>query len=98
MIKDRWIYQRREDVQTPWALYVIKEFTPQSTFDDLILDVTIYSEQIGNSDHMASFINWHYDSITGYVGRIANEITAFGGEFNFDDFQYVERELCRFIF
>ena len=97
MIKDYWIYQKR-DVPVPWALYVIKEYNPGDKFKDVVLDVTIYSEQIENNDHMLSFLNWHYPTISSYVSRFANEIAKFGGEFNPDDAAFVEQELHRVFF
>ena len=98
MIKDHWIYQNRPEVTCPWAIYVIKEYTPATPFDGILLDVTIYSEQLDYVDNMASFLNWHYDTVTGYVKRLKDEIQAFGGEFDSEDAFHVERELCKLFF
>ena len=97
MIKDCWIYQD-SDAVTPWAIYVIKEYTPNCSFADIVLDVTIYSEDIDDIDNMRAFLNLHYDTVSGYVERLQDEILVFGGRFDMLDFQKVEKALCSFIF
>lgn len=96
MIKDKWIYQDR-DVETPWAVYVVKEFEKPATLDNSRLDVTIYSENIENSDNMAAFVNWHFDSVAGYVNRLKEELEKHG-EFNTDDWIHLEIELSKLFF
>lgn len=97
MIKDCWIYQD-SDAACPWAVYIIKEYTPGCSFDDIVLDVTIYSEDIDNSEHMKAFLNWHHDTVSGYVEHLKNEILAFGGRFDNLDALKVEKALCSFIY
>ena len=96
MSKDKWIYQDR-DVETPWAVYVVKEFEKPATLDNSRLDVTIYSESIANSDNMVAFINWHFDSVAGYVNRLREELLKYG-EFTTDDWIHVEIELSKLFF
>lgn len=73
MIRDYWIYQKR-DVQTPWALYVVKEFdrrNPSAT----VIDYTLYHEDIDSATHSKSFVGLHYETIAGYVNDIVTQIS-----------------------
>ena len=97
MIKDKWIYQEN-DAAYPWALYCIKEYTPGCSFDEMSLDVTIYSEDIDAVDNMLSFLNWKYESVSGYVEKIKSVILSFGGKFDKYDERRVEIELCKLFF
>ena len=98
MIKDKWIYQNNLKASVPWALYVIKEYEPGSSFDDVVLDITFYSEQIDNSEHMLAFLNWQYPTLQSYVSQISNQIDKFGGLFDCNDADMVEHELCKLFF
>lgn len=76
MIRDYWVYQQRQSETAQWALYVVKEFTrghPEAT----VLDITVYSEDIGNATNSISFVGWHYDTIMGYVNALALEMEKF---------------------
>ena len=94
MIKDKWIYPDKASSEVvPWALYCVKEYEPRDPMNSAELDITIYSEQLDGYDHMRSFLGWKYDTISGYVSRIKNEIRSFGGMFDEADFKHVEKEL-----
>lgn len=99
MIKDKWIFQIRSDVHTPWALLVVKEYEPTCNFDDVIIDITFYSEDIGaDDDNMISFVNWQFATISEYVHMIERIIKNFGGHFDMHDRHEVEHELCDLFF
>ena len=86
MIRDYWVWQAR-NVDVPWSLYIVKEYDKPQTFDNIVLDVTIYSEDIDNSDHMLSFLNWHFNDVDGYVDKIKGKIEKFS---NFTDADYAQ--------
>lgn len=75
-IRDYWVYQGRGDVVSPWALYIVKKYD-RRTLDSVILDYTLYSENIGNQTHSLSFVGLHYDTLTGYVDDIAANISEY---------------------
>lgn len=97
MIKDKWIYQEN-DAAYPWALYCIKEYKAGSTFEDASLDVTVYSEDIDAIDNMLAFLDWHCETVSGYVSKIRDVILSFGGKFDSYDEKHVEHELCKLFF
>lgn len=95
MIRDYWIYQKR-NVAVPWAIYVVKEYTRQKSWDTTYLDVTIYSEDIPTETHSVSFVGWQSPKIAGYVDMIAEQISGFA-EFNEYDRQQLEDALLDII-
>lgn len=99
MIKDKWIYQESKSAKAaPWALYCIKEYEPKCKFVECVLDITFYSEDIDNSEHSLSFLNWNHRAISGYVNQIRETVQSFGGEFTFVDAKHVESELVNLFF
>ena len=76
MIRDYWLYQKRQNESAQWAVYTVKEWTrahPELTR----LDFTIYSEDISNELHSKSFIGWHYPTMKGYADRLIQEMEQF---------------------
>lgn len=76
-IKDYWFYQERKTAQ-PWALYFVKVYPRTDSFfernEQTFFDWTLYHDAIGNDTNSHSGINLHYDTISGYVDFIAQEI------------------------
>lgn len=88
MISDYWLYQKR-DVQTPWALYLVKEYDrrhPSAT----VLDYTLYHEDIDTPTKSISRVGLHYDTVGGYVNDIVNDIMEFT-EIHSKDREQLER-------
>ena len=76
MVRDYWIYQRRQSATNQWALYIVKEFQrgkPSTTK----LDFIVYSEDIGNATHSMSMYGLHYQSVSGYVDSLICEMLSF---------------------
>ena len=95
MIKDYWIWQARK-VDTPRAIYVIKEYTKPYRAELVGLDVTIYSEDIKNMDHFVSFLDWHFENIDGYVQAFREQIEQFA-EFNDEDAKQIADEIFKIL-
>ena len=89
MIRDYWVYQKR-NVTTPWAIYVVKEFNPKNKVDDVCLDCTFYHEDIDSPIHAISCINWFYDTVSGYVAAARSVIETFA-EFTDEDAAQLEK-------
>ena len=68
MIKDYWIYQRR-NVPTPWALYVVKEFDRRKP-DATTIDFSFFHEDVPTATHSHSVVDLHYESTAWYVKQI----------------------------
>lgn len=95
MIKDYWIWQARK-VDTPWAIYVVKEYNKPYRVELVSLDVTIYSEDIKNMDHFISFLDWNCESVSGYVELFREQIEQFA-EFNDDDAKQITDEIFKIL-
>lgn len=93
-VKDYWIYQERQNFE-PWALYVVKEFDRRKP-DATTLDYTLYSENISNATHSISKIGLHYDTVSGYVNAIIEELVEVS-QVTADDKAQLEREILRIL-
>ena len=76
MIKDYWIYQKR-NVPVPWALYIVKEHERgKRKVGDVEFDMTVYHDGIDNDLHAKSYVGIK----ASRVSELANAITDFIGE------------------
>lgn len=95
MIRDYWIYQKRQSGTAQWAIYVVKEF-----YQDLphrtCLDLTIYSEDIANETDSVSFIGWRFEKARGYAKAIADILEEFT-EVTACDVEQIETEISRIL-
>ena len=89
-IKDYWIYQRRY-TETPWAIYVVKEYDKRKP-DATSLDITLYSEDIPLDTHSRSFIDIKHSRIDDYVHDIALKLGEFANV-TLEDRQQLRDEL-----
>ena len=97
MVKDYWIYQKRE-VQMPWAIYIVKEYDKRYPHETVTLSFTLYHENIQNSAHSVSTVGLHYDTISSYISDIALIIIDEAGMlFTNADQEQLERELLRIL-
>ena len=94
-IRDYWVYQQRQSDTTQWALYIIKEFT-RSKPETVILDFTLYSEDIPNSANSKTYIGWHYDTVRGYTDAITAEMSEYTGITN-EDYEQIELAITRIL-
>lgn len=91
MVRDYWIYQRR-DVRTPWAFYVVKEFDrrkPEAT----LISFTLYHEDIENPTHSVTKDSMYFHDIRGYVDEMTMTLTDMGITVTSDDRQQLTREV-----
>lgn len=96
MIRDYWIYQKRQSETHQWAVYVVKEWQrgfPEAT----VLDFTIYSEDIGNATNSLSFVGWHYASVVGYVNELITVMLEYT-DIHAQDKEQLETEISRILF
>ena len=96
MIRDYWIYQKRQSKTHQWAIYVVKEWQrgyPEAT----VLDFTFYSEDIGNATNSISFVGWHYPYAMGYVDSLIAEMVEYT-EITAQDKEQLETEISRILF
>jgi hypothetical protein len=91
MIKDYWIYQKR-NVQVPWSLYVVKEYDVNQPSDYDVLDYTFYSELIDNKAKSVSKVGLNYQTLDDYVEDIADTIKRFT-KVTREDYEQLAREL-----
>lgn len=91
MIRDYWVYQRRQ-VQTPWALYIVKEFDRRDYSKSVVIDYTFYHEDVGNATHSVSFVGLHYDTIKGYADAITATIAEYTSIDN-QDYEQVRKAI-----
>ena len=68
-IRDYWVYQKRQ-ADVPWAIYIVKEYDKRKGLDAVVLDWTIYSENIELSTHSKSRVSVHANSIGEYVNEL----------------------------
>ena len=77
MIKDYWFYQERK-TQQPWTLYFVKVYPRTDSWtrrtQETFFDWTLYHDAIHNDTNSRSGINLHFDTISGYVEYITEEI------------------------
>ena len=95
MIKDYWVYQKRQSETAQWALYIVKEFEPRKP-ETVVLDVTVYSEDIGTPTSSKSFVDWHFDTVGGYVEEIVKELREFC-RVTRDDRKQLETSITRIL-
>ena len=91
MIRDYWIYQQRQNEGHQWAIYVVKEFVrgaPELT----VLDITLYSEDIGTPTNSKSVVGLQFELIRQYVKYIINELKEFT-IVTVEDKEQLEREI-----
>ena len=91
MIKDYWIYQKR-NVQVPWSLYIVKEYDVNRPSEYDVLDYTLYSEFIDNKARSVSKVGLNYRTLDDYVEDIADTIKRFT-EVTREDYEQLAREL-----
>lgn len=91
MIRDKWIYQKRQ-VATPWAVYLVAN-------DDRItkrtqdIAYTIYSEEIGNDYNAIDAIDVSPNMTLNELETAISDFT----EFDNTDHKQLELELKSFI-
>ena len=76
MVRDYWVYQKRQSATNQWALYIVKEFQrgkPSTT----TLDFTVYCEDIENPTHSFALRGLHYPSVSGYVDSLICEMLSY---------------------
>lgn len=95
MIKDHWIYQKR-NVQVPWSLHVVKEYDANRPSECDVLDYTLYSEFIDNKTRSVSKAGLDYRTLDDYVEDIAGAIERFT-EVTREDREQLARELFRIL-
>lgn len=95
MIRDYWVYQERQNEFYQWALYIVKEFDRRNP-DATTLDITYYSEGIGNATHSKNTIGSHYNTVGGYVDEIISNLVEFSS-FTAQDKQQLERDILRIL-
>lgn len=88
MIKDYWVYQKR-NVSTPWALYVVKEFDRRKP-DATTLDFTLYHEDIPTATHSHSVVGIQSENVGGYVTQILDVIANYAGVADEDELQLLQ--------
>lgn len=92
MIRDKWIYQKRQ-VATPWAVYLVAN-------DDRItkrtqdLAYTVYSEEIGNEFNALDAIGVAPNMA---LNELETAIAGFANSYCSDDHIQLENELQSFI-
>lgn len=91
MIKDYWVYQKR-NVQTPWALYIVKEYDKRKP-DATTLDFTLYHEDIPTSAHSHSVVGIHANTLGGFVEEFADVISQYV-EFANADWEQLEQAIA----
>lgn len=73
-IRDYWVYQKRQ-AETPWALYIVKEYDKRKGLKATALDWTIYSENItDNSAHSKSRVGIQAETLGGYVEELLDDL------------------------
>ena len=92
-IRDYWIYQKRQNPDSQWAIYVVKEY---GTEEGIVLDVTFYSDAIDNKTHTKSFVGWKSDTLRGFLNMFLTELMEFS-EVDSDDMDQLDRELLRIL-
>ena len=90
-IRDYWVYQKR-NVQTPWALYIVKEYDRRNYNESVTIDYTLYHEDIDKPTHALSFVGLRYSSIKGYADEITAEINQVSTVDN-QDYQQIYRAI-----
>lgn len=95
MLKDYWVYQKRQSETTQWALYIEKSFTKSKPVT-VILDFTVYSEDIPNSANSKTFIGLHYDTARGYTDFITAEMSEYTG-ITHEDYEQIEIAITRIL-
>lgn len=91
MIKDYWIYQKR-NVKYPWSLYVVKEYDVNRPSEYDVLDYTFYSELVDNKTKSVSKVGLNYRTLDDYVEDVADTIKRFT-EVTREDYEQLAREL-----
>ena len=89
MVRDYWVYQRRQSATNQWALYIVKEFQrgkPSTT----TLDFTVYCEDIENATHSIGLYGLHYPNVSGYVDSLVCEMLSFTEVYAEDKLQLEE--------
>jgi hypothetical protein len=95
MVKDYWVYQKRQSDTVQWALYIVKEFTKYKP-ETVILDFTVYSEDIPTPTNSKSFIGLHYGTARGYTDAITAEMSEYTGITN-EDYEQIEIAITRIL-
>lgn len=91
MIKDYWVYQKR-NVSTPWALYIVKEYDRRKP-DATTLDFTLYHEDIPNATHSHSVVGIQANTLGGFVEEFADVISQYV-EFANADWEQLEQSIA----
>lgn len=94
-IKDFWLYQKR-NVQSPWALYIVKEYDRRAGKRATVLDYTFYHENIPNATHSVSQIGLHHDSVSDYVNDVLATVSEYTTIDN-QDYEQVTREIANIL-
>ena len=76
MVRDYWVYQKRQSAENQWALYIVKEFQ-RGRPSTLKLDIIVYCEDIDNATHSMGMYGLHYPSVGGYVDSLICEMLEF---------------------
>lgn len=88
MIHSYWIYQKRQSDTAQWAMNILKEFTKYKP-DTVLLDFTLYSEDIPTPTNTKSYIGLHYDTARGYTDMITAEMSEYTG-ITHEDYEQIE--------
>ena len=75
-IRDYWVYQKRASI-SPWTLYIVKEYDKRAGKKSIVLDYTLYHENIEGSTHSLSKVGVHYETVEGYVNEIISDIVEY---------------------
>lgn len=94
-VKDYWIYQQRQSETNQWAVYVVKEYS-RGRPETVVLDFTVYSEDIPTKTNSVSFIGWHYQKAKSYVDALICEMLAYT-YVNARDYDQLEKEIERIL-
>lgn len=95
MQRDFWVYQKRKNEKSQWALYVVLNCEKRDP-DTVTLDFTLYSDDIPSSAKSVSFGGKHHSKVSAYVNDIVSHLVEFSTVTN-DDYTQLEEELLAIL-
>ena len=95
MIKDYWIFQESAN-EKQWALYVVKEYDKRVGREAVVIDYTLYHEDIPNAAHADSVIGLHFNTIADYVNTVLAHIREYS-VFTDADAKQLTREFSKIL-
>lgn len=75
-IRDYWVYQKRASI-SPWTLYIVKEYDKRAGKKSIVLDYTLYHENIENATHSLSHVGIHCETVSDYVSEILKDLKEY---------------------